>query len=176
MEIVEDSKMKKLSLIVIVGVSILCAGCFSFSPTFKIPETNPQPNINLPVNDGKTSLSLVIDKSIMDTFDVKGAGYTISVSGYRESLENGFKNGFQDFYKIAASNSNSDLTINLERADFNPTARSLIITYKAALIKNGEIIKRTADRVEQISGKDPTDTTKLDIEKMYEAIAKDLFQ
>ena len=178
--------MKKvLPFILLFG--FLC-GCISLT----IPKMNPNPNVNLPSNDKKMSLSLDIDQSIKSSFAVthRPPGMVpVQMEMWRESLETGFKNGFKDYFKIETSKSASDFTITLLRADYdivttavdqrgNTVAGTAQITYKATLNKKtGEVIKRSAKTVQaKKSGGWDLSIGESAVETMYEEIAKDFFQ
>jgi len=167
--------MKKfLSLLLFFWVFCGCASMFI--PNFEVTKFDPNPNIVLPVNDNKKSLSLNIDESIKDAFVSDGGNFTASVTGFRESLETGFRNGFKDYFRIEPSKSTSDFTINLTKVECISTSKMLQIAFKATLTKkNGETVKASAGRVEASGGKDVTAVAKRAFELMYEQIAIDLF-
>jgi hypothetical protein len=189
--------------IVTALVVFLNAGCVSLDPLI-IPKSNPSPNIGLSLSDNKKSISLVLDDSIKNEFEVShknfgGKNRLWKMTYYRDSLQAGFKNGFRDFFRIDPPESSTDFIVEISKADFefvpdaidgygNTAAVRANITFKAILKKkNGNAVKMTAATArakkaavfEYESGgiKMAIDNKSVEsvIESMYEVIAKEFF-
>lgn len=166
----------------------LITGCASL----KVEKMNPYPNLNIASSD--KILGLELSPNIQNNFEIpaKGGIKSASVAGWRDSLQNGFNNGFSDVYKLGSSASDSDLILKLTRADIEfapsavradgtPVAIHVQILYKASLVDNttGETVKRAADTVVSkrsiTRAGDTTEAVKSAVETMYEIIAAQFF-
>lgn len=176
----------KRNLIILVTALFIFQGC-----ALQTGLLNPQPELGLTKTD--KSINLVLDNKVPDNFTVpEYAGVKNSkVTLWRSSLHNGFKNGFQPFYKIVKDDKNSDLTIKLSEAGIkfipvsvsgyqNATALKVQLDFKATVsdntVKHSETVTQIvfSDKMIYHKGEEQEAVSKA-IEKMYQTITDKSF-
>lgn len=148
---------------------------------------NPRPNIDLPRST--RTLRLQLQPAVQDVFVADLAGNKIPVSGWRSTLESGFRNAFSDAFQVAEK---ADLTIEVAEAElsFNgtsfdrmgrPISAEAQVRYKARLLDgSGAVLRRAAATVaSKKSASSPQEATPVAsgaVETMYEQLARELFE
>jgi hypothetical protein len=177
--------MKSKLFFYAIGIIIL-QGC-----AMQIGVLNPKPELNIPKTD--QTLKLVINDKIENSFLIpEYSGIkTSEVENWHTSLQNGFKNGFNGFFKIDQNNSNPALTLKLLETNLkfvptsvsgynNTTVLNVEIEFKAELLndKNEElnVFEGTAKSEKTINVKgQETEAVENAIENMYQMIAAKFF-
>lgn len=179
--------MKTLSL---VKNLVLCTGLTLFlaSCAFRVAATNPRPNIALPKT--QSSIKLVLGNGVEDKFKIPTQNQIVGgdVEGWHTTLQNAFKNGFADSFRVANADEVPDYTLTISEAspELVPTAvaangavvgGTAQLRFKALLSgKSGEKIaagtvqaKKTTTSREEIGN-----VMASSVETMYEQIAKEM--
>jgi hypothetical protein len=166
------------------AVSALALGC---SGPIMIGQMNPKPNFDLPST--QKTISLSFGPKVQDEFETRQDGIgVIKFSNWKNSLQQGFKNGFEDYLTIAESGeSDYVLKILQTEPEFVTAARTadnyivsavMQITYKAELYYLDNKIASSAHTVRAKSSTANRDkafeNAKSAIESMYEVIADDV--
>ncbi|MFL5347720.1 MAG: hypothetical protein ACJ8AT_23270 [Hyalangium sp.] len=175
---------RSLSRVAIALVTwMLAQGC-----TLAVEQSQPRPNIDLP--EKNASLALVMDKGVEDQYEADLDGkHPVNVTGWRETLQNGFHSGFSSAFKTNADRAELTLQLNEAVLSFAPTslgrhggiqAAEAQVRYKARLLDaQGRVLRRSTGTVS--SKKSATDKEGLTtvassaVESMYEKIAQDFF-
>ena len=179
-------KLSQLSgqLALAAGLTMFLSSC-----AFHVAATNPRPNFALPRSQG--SIKLVFAYGVEDKFSLPTQNNIMGgdVEGWRATLENGFKNGFADSFRVVGSSESADYTLTLNDAlpELVPTAvaangavvgGTAQLRYKASLVgQSGErrsagtvAAKKTTTRRDEIGN-----VMASSVETMYEQIAKEMF-
>jgi hypothetical protein len=138
---------------------------------------HPHPNVAL--TPQPKTLRLVLAGGIQDHLAFHGA--SCDIDAWRETLADGFRNGFASAYRLTTGD-DADLTltldeVRLEIGDFEPAQAR--IQYKATLSDRSAVLRRSAGTAAKASGGIsaggfPADVSGA-VEAMYEQIAQNLW-
>jgi hypothetical protein len=119
----------------------LLAGCVT-----TVPPLNPTPNIAL--LSQSASLDVAFGPSVVDEIDLDTGRATIAVNDWRESLQNGFQNGFRAAFPQKRGASAADLTLRIDeaRAELETGRQGHVrIQYAATLLgRDGAVLRRAS--------------------------------
>jgi hypothetical protein len=180
-EISSGGTMRNLLLFAAALTAAACA-------TPKVEAGNPRPNVDLPRS--ARTLRLQLEPEVRDAFSTELSGVAIPVSGWRSTLETGFRNAFSGAFTLSAKP--ADLTVLVAEAELSFNATSFArngrpisaeaqVRYKARLLDpQGGVVRRSAATVaSKKSASAPDEATPVAagaVESMYENIARELFE
>ncbi len=185
--------MKKI-LVIILTITMLAN--MGVAQSLKVTILNPRPNIN--IDPSTQTIALSLGKQITDEFRIdSGSGLKkTDVTGWLQSLKNGFNNAFSDSYKVVEDKSTADIVLTITRAEpiiaFGTYTKTLSasvssssvlahLTYSANLeYKDNKLIHRTAGTInskkEILRPKEANAVFQDAIETMYEAMIPELLK
>jgi hypothetical protein len=165
-------------------LSALALGC---SGPIMIGQMNPKPNFDLPSTEKTISLSF--GPKVQDEFETRQDGIgVIKFSNWKNSLQQGFKNGFEDYLTVAGDGE-SDYVLKIlqtepefvtatRTADNYIVSAVMQITYKAELYYLGSKIASSAHTVRAKSAtanrNKAFENAESAVESMYEVIVNDV--
>ncbi len=177
----------KVKLLIYLLIIILLQGC-----ALQIGILNPNPVLKL--SKSNKTIALLIDNNVDDSFLIPGYGgiKKSKVTGWHASLINGFKNGFNDYYRLVNAGDTADYILKLEKTELklipvsvsgynNITVLNVEIKFKAVLLNsNNEILKEIegvakSEKTIKIKGEE-NEAIEDAIEKMYKLIAVKFFK